>query len=87
MLFNELEQKNYFKAIYDLAGIYYYGLYGFKKDINKAISYYRKAFLLSGDRNILRELIYAKIEESGKFKTLLYILFDGELLKRLVNSS
>jgi len=73
-IFEALDKEDYWKASYDLAGFYYYGLYGFEKDIKKAIKCYEKSFLRSGKLEILEELLYAKREHCGKLKTLLYTL-------------
>jgi len=73
-IFEALDKEDYWKASYDLAGFYYYGLYGFKKDIQKAIQYYEKSFLRSGKVKILEELLYVKYEYCGKLKTILYTL-------------
>ena len=87
LLLSKLADKNYYEAIYDLAGINYYGSYGLEKNYEKALTYYEKSFLLSKKRKTLEELLYVKYEMSGAIKTLFYCLFNKKIFSTLLISS
>ena len=65
--------KNFIKAINDLAEIYYYEKYNCKKDLEKIIFLYERVVFL-GDRQALYTLLYIKVEQVGKIKTFIYFL-------------
>ena len=86
-LFRTLMLSNYYKAWYDVGGFYYYGMYGYTKNKNKAIKYYKKAFILSQgkDREILKDYLYAKKEIDGLLLAFMSVVCDFKILTLLVN--
>ena len=57
-----------------------------KQTINskKAIFFYEKAFLCQEDQETFNDFVTAKVEYSGKIKTILYIITNKKLLQKII---
>ena len=86
-LFRTLMLSGYYKAWYDVGGFYYYGMYGYARNKNKALKYYKKAFVLSQGKNreILKDYLNVKKEMDGSFLAFMSVVCDFKILTLLVN--
>jgi len=60
-------------AMYDLAGIYFYGMHGCEKNLDKSIVLY-ESVAIAGSKDSFNDFLSAKVTRDGKFKTGIYVL-------------
>ncbi len=70
-------------AMYDLAGIYYHGMYGCEKNLDKSIELYESA-AIAGSKDSFDDFLSARIDRDGKFKTGIYVLRHIKRFTRLM---